>query len=82
MDTGYFFAPYIPMINTPVVLDPNSFSPQKGILTRYGKKLLQQGAAHYDKLKVDTEDTGGGVKKKKKVHWNSIYEPMQPTAEL
>jgi hypothetical protein len=80
MDAGYFFAPYIPITTTPVI-DPNSFSPQKGILTRYGKKLLKQGAAHYDKLKVDTEDTGWGIKKKKKVQWNSIDEPLVPTKE-
>lgn len=82
MDAGYFFAPYIPITTTPVVLDPASFSPRKGILTRYGKKLLQQGAAHYDKLKVDAEDTGWGIKKKKKVHWNSIDEPLVPTKEF
>jgi hypothetical protein len=80
MDSGYFFAPYIPITTTPVVLDPNSFAPRKGILTRYGKKILSQGQQHYET--VDTDTDGWGIKKKKKVQWNSIDEPMQPTAEL
>lgn len=42
-DGGYFYAPYVPLIQTPIVLDPASFSPRKGILTRYSKKLLKKG---------------------------------------
>ena len=38
---GYFYCPYLPLTKTPVVLDPETFSPQKGILTRYGKKLRE-----------------------------------------
>jgi len=44
MDSGYFYCPYVPLTQTPVVLDPDSFCPRKGILTRYGKKLLREGA--------------------------------------
>lgn len=79
LDTGYFYAPYIPITTTPVVLDPSVFQNNKGILTRYGKKLLAQGQQHYDKLTVDTN--GWGLKKKKKVRWNSICEPLVPTKE-
>ena len=43
MDSGYFYAPYIPITSTPVVLDPNTSIPKKGILTRYGKRLLDEG---------------------------------------
>lgn len=50
--SGYFFAPYVPLIQTPVVLDPASFSPRKGIITRYGKKLLKQGAQYYAKKTI------------------------------
>jgi hypothetical protein len=39
-DPGYFFCPYVPLTMTPVVMDPNYFNSKKGILTRYGKKLL------------------------------------------
>jgi hypothetical protein len=47
MDGGYFYAPYIPNTNTPVVLDPNSFNPTQGILSRYGKKFLQEAQQYY-----------------------------------
>jgi hypothetical protein len=40
MDTGYVYAPYIPFQLTPAVLDPDDFSPRKGILTRYAKKVV------------------------------------------
>ncbi len=52
MDSGYFYCPYVPMTQTPVVLDPESFCPRKGILTRYGKKLLREGAKFYARLSV------------------------------
>jgi hypothetical protein len=47
LDAGYFYAPYIPLLSTPTVLDPNSFSPNKGIMTRYGKKLIEDGGLYY-----------------------------------
>ncbi len=34
LDSGYFYCPYVPLTQTPVVLDPESFCPRKGILTR------------------------------------------------
>jgi hypothetical protein len=34
------YAPYIPFQLTPAVLDPDDFSPRKGILTRYAKKVV------------------------------------------
>jgi hypothetical protein len=52
MDSGYFYCPYVPMTQTPVVLDPESFCPRKGILTRYGKKLLREGAKFYARLSI------------------------------
>lgn len=47
LDAGYFYAPYIPLLSTPTVLDPNSFTPNKGIMTRYGKKLIEDGGLYY-----------------------------------
>ena len=38
LETGAVFAPYIPLIMTPLVYDPNTFTPRKGLLTRYAKK--------------------------------------------
>jgi hypothetical protein len=52
MDSGYFYCPYVPLTQTPVVLDPEGFVPRKGILTRYGKKLLREGAKFYAKLDI------------------------------
>lgn len=47
LDAGYFYAPYIPLLSTPTVMDPNSFTPNKGIMCRYGKKLIEDGGLYY-----------------------------------
>lgn len=52
LDAGYFYAPYIPMLSTPTVLDPNSYTPSKGIMTRYGKKLIEDGGLYYATITV------------------------------
>lgn len=52
LDAGYFYAPYIPLLSTPTVLDPNSFTPNKGIMTRYGKKLIEDGGLYYATITV------------------------------
>jgi hypothetical protein len=52
MDSGYFFCPYVPLTQTPVVLDPEALCPRKGLLTRYGKKLLREGAKFYARLSI------------------------------
>lgn len=52
MDSGYFYAPYVPLTQTPVVLDPDSFTPRKGLITRYGKKLLREGAKFYGRMSI------------------------------
>lgn len=52
LDAGYFYAPYVPLLSTPTVLDPNSFSPNKGIMTRYGKKLIEDGGLYYATITV------------------------------
>lgn len=52
MDSGYFYCPYVPLTQTPTVLDPESFCPRKGILTRYGKKLLREGAKFYARMNI------------------------------
>jgi len=41
LETGAVFAPYVPLIMTPLVYDPNTFTPRKGLLTRYAKKMLR-----------------------------------------
>ena len=52
MDSGYFYCPYVPLTQTPVVLDPDSFCPRRGVLTRYGKKLLREGAKFYARISI------------------------------
>lgn len=52
LDAGYFYAPYIPLLSTPTVLDPNSYSPSKGIMCRYGKKLIEDGGLYYATINV------------------------------
>lgn len=41
LETGAVYAPYIPIMMTPLVYDPNSFTPRKGLLTRYAKKMVR-----------------------------------------
>ena len=41
LEAGAVFAPYIPLIMTPMVYDPNTFVPRKGLLTRYAKKMVR-----------------------------------------
>jgi hypothetical protein len=52
MDSGYFYCPYIPLVQTPTLYDPDSFQPRKGIMTRYGKKMLREGAKFYARISV------------------------------
>ena len=41
LESGAVFAPYIPLIMTPLVYDPSTFTPRKGLLTRYAKKMVR-----------------------------------------
>ncbi len=41
LETGAVFAPYIPLIMTPLVYDPETFTPRKGLMTRYAKKMIR-----------------------------------------
>jgi hypothetical protein len=41
LETGYVYAPYVPLIITPTLFAPEDFSPRKGVMTRYGKKVVR-----------------------------------------
>jgi len=41
LEAGAVFAPYIPLIMTPLVYDPDTFTPRKGLMTRFAKKMLR-----------------------------------------
>jgi hypothetical protein len=51
LESGAVFAPYIPLIMTPLVYDPETFTPRKGLLTRYAKKMVRP--EFYGKIKVE-----------------------------
>ena len=55
LEAGAVFAPYIPLIMTPMVYDPNTFTPRKGLLTRYAKKMLRP--EYYGIIKVSGLNT-------------------------
>ena len=41
LETGAVYAPYVPLIMTPLVYDPDNFTPRKGVMTRYAKKMVR-----------------------------------------
>jgi hypothetical protein len=41
LESGAVYAPYIPLISTPLVYDPNNLTPRKGVMTRYAKKVVR-----------------------------------------
>jgi hypothetical protein len=55
LETGAVFSPYIPLIMTPLVYDPETFTPRKGLMTRYAKKMLRP--EYYGKIYVSGLET-------------------------
>ena len=51
LDTGYIYAPYVPLQLTPTLQNPFNFAPTKGIMTRYAKKMVNN--RFYGKVTVD-----------------------------
>jgi len=51
LETGAVYAPYIPLIMTPLVYDPTNFTPRRGVMTRYAKKVVRP--EFYGKIIVD-----------------------------
>jgi hypothetical protein len=41
LETGFVYAPYVPLIVTPTIFAPDDFTPRKGVMTRYGKKMVR-----------------------------------------
>jgi len=50
LETGAVYAPYVPLIMTPLVYDPVNFTPRKGVMTRYAKKMVRP--EYYAKIHV------------------------------
>lgn len=55
LETGAVYAPYVPLIMTPLVYDPDNFTPRKGVMTRYAKKMVRP--EFYGKVYVSGLDT-------------------------
>lgn len=51
LDTGYIYAPYVPLQLTPTMYNPFNFAPVKGIMTRYAKKMVNN--RFYGHIRVD-----------------------------
>lgn len=51
LDTGYIYAPYVPMQLTPTMYNPFNMAPVKGIMTRYAKKMVNN--RYYGHVRVD-----------------------------
>ncbi len=51
LDTGYIYAPYVPLQLTPTMYNPFNFTPIKGIMTRYDKKMVNN--RFYGRITVD-----------------------------
>jgi len=51
LDTGYIYAPYVPLQLTPTMYNPFNFAPVKGIMTRYAKKVVN--SRFYGHVRVD-----------------------------
>ena len=41
LETGAVYSPYIPLVQTPLVYDPINFTPRRGVMTRYAKKVVR-----------------------------------------
>ena len=52
MDAGLIYAPYIPLQQLPTVVDPESFQPRKGLLTRYGKAKIEPNSRFYRIIRI------------------------------
>ena len=59
LETGAVYAPYIPLIMTPLVYDYKNFTPRKGVMTRYAKEMVR--GEFYGRVYVHGLETIGGA---------------------
>jgi hypothetical protein len=52
MDAGFVYCPYIPLMPLPMVTDPGTFQPRKGIMTRYAKAAIQPSSRFYRVIRL------------------------------
>ncbi len=54
LETGFVYAPYVPLLVTPTIFAPEDFTPRKGVMTRYAKKLVRSD--FYGKIVIKAMD--------------------------
>jgi len=59
LEAGFIYAPYIPLQLTQTIYDPNDFTPRKGIMTRYAKKMVNN--RFYGVIRIDNINTYANV---------------------
>jgi hypothetical protein len=52
MEGGLVYAPYIPLQMLPTVVDPDTFQPRKGLITRYGKAAVSPESRFYRMIRI------------------------------
>lgn len=57
LEAGYIYAPYVPMVLTPVMYNPFDFKPIRGIMARYAKKMVLN--RYFGRIFVDGLQTFG-----------------------
>jgi len=41
LESGYVYAPYVPLQVTPTIFNPDTFAPTKAVMTRYAKQMVR-----------------------------------------
>lgn len=52
MDAGFVYAPYIPIEKLAKVVDPETFQPRMGVMTRYGKAAITPQSRFYRIIRI------------------------------
>jgi len=56
LDTGLIFSPYVMLMPSGVVIDPETFEPRITLMTRYGVAADDDSHNYYEKLKITYKD--------------------------
>ena len=41
LESGFVYAPYVPLLVTPTIFAPEDFTPRKGVMTRYASQMIR-----------------------------------------